>query len=268
MSKSSDDIGKGIGGLIFLVFVLIAIVPKEVWILLGGLAVAAIVIGLTVWGINAHEKAKAAAEERAIAERKARVAAAKREREAKALKAKQQRIRDLGKENAALVESTLASVRRLVASEAARDGWLGDVDFTADITAITENFKKAHTLRKVAEKLAALDNPSEDDRKLLAEAMHTTGRLESAAGERVALIERCAAEASLIDESLEDERKDARTAEQRAELHGQLSAMLYGIEATPDTTTTGSAADGVMARVLAYREIKSQIQLARNSDFR
>ncbi|TRW81261.1 hypothetical protein FK535_17565 [Mycolicibacterium sp. 018/SC-01/001] len=268
MSKGSDDLGKGIGGLIVVIFVLIALVPKEVWIFLGALAVAAFLIGVTVWGINSHRKAQAAADERLRAERKSREAAAKRERRARALKAKQQRIRDLGQENAAFVESTLASVRRLVASEAARDGWLGDVDFTADITAITENFKRAHSLRHVAEKLASLDDPSEDDRKLLAEAMQTIGRLESAAGERVALIERCAAEATLIDKSLEDERKDARTAEQRAELHGQLSAMLYGIEATPDTTITGSAADGVMARVMAYREIKNQIQLARDSDFR
>jgi hypothetical protein len=113
--------------------------------------------------------------------------------------------------------------------------------------------------------LSALDKPSLDDRRILAEAKTTVASLELAAIERVELIGKCATEARLIDKSLRDERKDARTAEQRAELHAKLSGMLYGIEATPDTTPTDSAADAVMARVQAYREIKSQIQQARDS---
>jgi hypothetical protein len=81
----------------------------------------------------------------------------------------------------------------------------------------------------------------------------------------VELIEKCANEARLIDKSLSDEREDARTAEQRAELHAKLSALLYGIRAMPDNTTTDSAAvDAVMARVQAYREIKNQIQQFRD----
>lgn len=40
--------------------------------------------------------------------------------------------------------------------------------------------------------------------------------------------------------------------------------MLYGIEATPNTTTTDSGADAVLARIAEYREIKNQIQLARD----
>jgi hypothetical protein len=81
----------------------------------------------------------------------------------------------------------------------------------------------------------------------------------------VELIVKCANEAKLIDKSLRIERDDARVAEHRAELHGKLSAMLYGIEATPDSTPTDSAVDAVMARVQAYREIKSQIERARDS---
>ena len=158
----------------------------------------------------------------------------------------------------------MAAVRQVGASEAARTGWLGDVDFTADIQQITDNFQKAHALRKVADELSALDKPSPDDRRILAEAETTVANLELAAVERVELIGKCATEARLIDKSLSDERKDARTAEQRAELHAKLSGLLYGIEAAPDTTPTDSAADAVMARVQAYREIKSQIQQARD----
>lgn len=81
--------------------------------------------------------------------------------------------------------------------------------------------------------------------------------------ERVELIAKCAQESQRIDESLRTERRDARVAEQRAELHGELSAMLYGIEATPDAAPPDSAVEAVMARVQAYREIKNQIEQAR-----
>ncbi|MDH6199092.1 hypothetical protein M2272_005759 [Mycobacterium frederiksbergense] len=116
----------------------------------------------------------------------------------------------------------------------------------------------------MADKLSALDKPSVEDRKILGEAKTTAANLERAAIERVELIGKCATEAQLIDKSLRTEREDARVAEQRAELHAKLSAMLYGIEATPDTTPADSAVDAVMARVQAYREIKNQIQQARD----
>ena len=133
---------------------------------------------------------------------------------------------------------------------------------------IAENFRKAHALRKVADELSALDNPNADDRRILGEAETTATKLERAGAERVRLIGQCATEAKFIDESLRNERKEARTAEQRAELHSTLSAMLYGIEATPKDTSTDSAADAVIARVQAYREIKNQIQLAREDEVR
>lgn len=265
MSKGSYDAGKALGGLAVFVILLVALIPQPVWIALGVVAVAALLVGLTVWGLKEYEKHRVIAEERARLEQATRAAAAKRERVEKARKEKQQRIDTLGSENAALVESTLAAVKQVVESEASRAGWLGDVDFTADIREITDKFEKAHGLRKVATKLSALDKPSLDDRKILAEAKTATANLELAAIERVELLGKCATEARLIDISLHHEREDARTEEQRAELHAKLSAMLYGIEATPDTTPIDSAADGVLARVMAYREIKNQIQQARDN---
>ncbi|PRC53661.1 hypothetical protein C6A85_22475, partial [Mycobacterium sp. ITM-2017-0098] len=83
------------------------------------------------------------------------------------------------------------------ASEAARAGWLGDVDFTADLKSITENFKKAYALQGVTSKLSALDKPNADDKRILAEAKSTITSLERTAIERVTLIERCATEAKL-----------------------------------------------------------------------
>ena len=170
----------------------------------------------------------------------------------------------LGPRYAVTVENTLKAVRDIRNSEAARAGLLGDVEFDADIRGITDNLKKAHALQKVADTLAALDSPSSDDRKILAEASSTVAKLETAALNRVELVAKCATEAKLVDKSLQDEREEAKTSAQRAELHAELAAMLYGIEATHDTTPTDSAASSVLLRVRAYREIKNQIRLVRD----
>lgn len=250
-------------GVIIFVIVLIAAIPKEVWIALG------VIVALTfvAWGLYllfvTLDKRRAEAEERARAERARKAEAAKREREERARKEKQRRIDTLGKDNAALVESALAAVTQVAESEAAREGWLGDVDFTADIKGITATFEKVHELRAVTSRLSVLDKPTADDRRILAEANRTIETLERAAIERVDLIGKCAKEARLIDTSLRTEREDAVVAEQRAELHAKLSAMLYGIEASPASPPSDSAVDAVMARVQAYREIKNQIQQTR-----
>ncbi|MGV0741050.1 hypothetical protein [Mycolicibacterium sp. XJ870] len=264
MSSRRASDGPSVGGLIFFIIVLVALVPKPVWIVLGILAAGAVLTWLIGRIVSAEQKRRVVAAERARVERAEQAAAAKREREERIRRERQHRIDTLGKDNAALVESALSAVKQVAAFEAARAGWLGDVDFTADIKGITVNFEKAHALGAVTNKLSALDKPSPDDRRILAEARTTVANLELVAIERVELIGKCAKEAQLIDKSLRTEREDARVAEQRAQLHGKLSAMLYGIEATPNSTPTDSAVDAVMARVQAFREIKHQIQQARD----
>jgi energy-coupling factor transporter transmembrane protein EcfT len=262
--------GGSAGGVIFFVLVLIFVVskvPKPVWIMLGIIAAIAVLFGFVAWIVTEETKRRAAAAERARIEGEAKAAAAKRDRETRARKEKQRRIDTLGIENAAIVESVLKAVREVGASEAARAGWLGDVDFSADVKGITDHFEKAYALYGVTNSLSALDKPSNDDRRILAEGRTTFANLERVAIERAELIFKCAKEAKLIDKSLRSEREDARVAEQRAELHAKLSGMLYGIEATPNTAPTDSAVDAVMARVQAYREIKDQIQLARGIGF-
>jgi len=189
--------------------------------------------------------------------------------EARIQRAIEARKRQLGPYND-LVESTLTAAQSVARSEAARTGWLGDdFNFDPDIKVIIEKLIKANDLRKTASRLSALDSPTSEDRKLLAEAEATIEQLESVARKRVELIDKCATEAKLIDESLQQERADTKTAEQRAELHAELSSMLYGIKATPDTEPLHSAAaDGVLARVQAYREIKNQLQLIRDETSR
>lgn len=263
MSKRSSE-GGSIGGALFGLLVLIALVPKPVWIALGVAVAIAVVCWLVYRSVQAWDKHQVASAERARVERAEQAAAAKREREEKARRAKQRRIDTLGKDNAARLESALSAVKRVAASEAAREGWLGDVDFSADVKEVAANFEQVHALRAVTGKLSTLNKSTADDRRILAEAKATADKLERAGIERVDLIGRCAKEAELIDKSLREERDDARVAEQRAELHAKLSAMLYGIEAAPNTTPTDSAVDAVMARVAAYREIKQQIHQARH----
>jgi hypothetical protein len=263
MSKRSSE-GGSVGGAIFALFVLIALVPKPVWIAFGIAVGIAVACWVTYRACEAWDEHQVEKDEQARLAQAEAAAAAKRERDERARRIRQHRLDTLGRDNAARVESALSAVRRIAASEAARAGWLGDIDFTADIKAITANFERVHALRGVTSKLSALTKPSADDRRILAEAKATADKLERAAIGRFNLIGRCAKEAELIDKSLRAEREDARVAEQRAELHGKLSAMLYGIEAAPDSAPADSAVDAVMARVAAYREIKNQIQLARD----
>lgn len=263
MSGRSSE-GGSVGAAIFVLLVVVAMVPKPVWIALGFAVGVAVVCWMIYGACEAWDRHVAEKQERARIEQAERAAAARREREEQARRLRQHRLDTLGKGNAARVESARSAVERVKASEAAHAGWLGDVDFSADIAAITANFEKAHALRGVTTRLSALSKPSADDRRILAEAKASADTLERAGIERVDLIGKCAKEAELIDASLRTEREDTRVAEQRAELHAKLSAMLYGIAAAPDTTPTDSAVDAVMARVQAYREIKKQIELFRS----
>lgn len=261
--SSNDGCATGFVMAIFVIGGLIMAIPKQVWIGIGIVVAVILVIWAVAAAIEGAEKRSLEAAKRERQEKKERAAADRREREARARAEKEHRIETLGLVNAGRVGKALVSVEQVSASEAARAGWLGDVDFSTDIASITEGYQKCYALEKVANELSALDNPNDDDRRLLDEARSTMKVLERRATERVELIDKCAKEARRIDESLKKEREDARTAEQRAALHGKLSALLYGIEATPDVSAADSGVDRVMARVAAYQEIKKQIVAAR-----
>jgi hypothetical protein len=250
-SDSDDAVTKVVGGTVVGIIVLVSMVPKEVWIAIGIVVAVLVTIGITRWAIAEGKRRREAAASRERAER-----------EANARKEKERRVASLGKKNATLVESALAAAEQVAGSEAARAGWLGDIDFSRDIETVSEDLRRAHALRGAASELSALDKPSAEDRAILADAKAGMANLERVATERVALILKCAEESRLIDASLRQERVDARTAEQRAELHGTLSALLYGAEATPAASRADSAADAVIARVQAYRELKNQITSA------
>ncbi|MCV7114506.1 hypothetical protein [Mycolicibacterium setense] len=239
--------------LVFLVgvFAFLVQLPITVWITLGVIAGIVGVIALSIRAVEHRREMRAVQVEQMFIGRAAEAAAV----EERVRMAWKQRIETLGVGNAQLIDSALSALEQLSASEAARTGWLGDVDFAPDIRGITDNFEKAHALRKVVNTLSALDKPSDDDRRILAEAKNAIANLERTASERVDSIVKCARAVRLIDKTLSDKRQDAKTAEQRAELHAKLSGMLYAIEAAPNTTATDSAIDAVMMRANAFREI-------------
>lgn len=245
--KESNGGCLGVFGVV-LFLALLAAIPWQVWAALAGIAAVA----GAIWLAGAVRRT-------VIARRQEKAAEAERAARAQADELRRHRVQQYGEINATWLERALAAVQQVAASEAARAGWLGDVDFSADLAAITAGFDRSAALRARAADLQRLDSPGADDRRLLAEALAAADRLDASARGRAELVCRCAVEAGLIDRSLEQERADARTAEERAALHRELSAMLYGIEAVPESADSVSAADRVMARVAGYRELKQQI---------
>ncbi|GAA3970304.1 hypothetical protein [Gordonia caeni] len=257
MAKGNDS-NAGCFGFIALVAVasVLVAIPAGAWIAIGVIVAVIAVILIVGAAVGSHRERQ-----------EALAAAAEAERRAQAVAEEKARVARLGKGNAKRVDAAVKAAQQVAESEAAREGWLGEVDFSVDIAEISDGFERAVALRGMADELKRLDAPTADDRRILAEATATVSRLEEAAKKRADLIAKCAVEARLIDESLRKERADAWTAEQRSQLHGELAAMLYGIEAAPPITAGDSGVDRVMARVAGYREVTEQIRLARAEGF-
>lgn len=249
------DDGAGAVGLVALVLVVVVaiVVPKPLWItivIVFGIAAVAIVGTLVRKDLGEQRQVRQAAD-RAAAEEQAQLERARQSSR-------------LGSENVKRFEAAQAAAERVTHSDAAHEGWLGEVDFTEDLRTVEENFEKSTALRVTAADLRALSDPTPDDRRILSDAQDAADRLESAAIRLVDLIGRCADEADLIDASLRKQHQDVENERRRAELHGDLSAMLYGVESAVDGEPSEAGADRVMARVAAYREIIAEIARVRD----
>ena len=247
MAKQSDSSNVGCFATVAVLIVLGLVI--RFWPIIVG----ALVIALVIWAITAGTKSAKATRAR------------RREEEASA--AKQQRIDTLGPRAIARIDGAVAAAEQVARSEAAQAGWLGDVDFAADLAGITDSFAQAYALRGTAARLAALPRPNDDDRRLLADAQRAAETLEAGANRRVDLITKCAAEADLVDQSLRQDREDALNDAERARLHSELHGLVYGVEASMPSPTGDSAADRVIARVAGYHEVKAQVDAAREQGF-
>lgn len=208
---------------------------------------------------NAKERGR----QRAALEDARRRQQQKAEREAATRRAvnREKRVKELGKEGADLLKNAESATQRIARTEAARTGWLGDpteLDFRADLMMITAYARTATQLRGLIDEHRALPNLSVEDRDMVEDARRKSKRLMDQARERTKLLEKCAEKASLIDQSLRDEREESRIAERRDEVRSRMSAALYGVDATPPKPPS-EATDKVEALASAYCEIKHVI---------
>lgn len=192
-------------------------------------------------------------ERRRVAELQRRVEQRKRR--------ERQRVERLGTDGLKKLVQAKDAVKRIGATEAAREGWLGDsrdISFSADLRLTEDQLAQIVTLRAKIGKAKRLPYGTDADKQMIKEAEAAAKRLETAVRERIKVIEGCARQAEEVDAILRDQRHRADVASQRDELRAQLAAMLSGVELAAQNQPSDSA-DAVLARVEAFRELKDSI---------
>lgn len=199
------------------------------------------------------------------AQRHAREDAARKQAEqdsrraaARKIVAERKRVDSFTKSGLALLERANSAVDDVRATEAARDGWLGDatnLDFAHDLTLISNNLLQARRIDKVVERTKKIPDPSPDDVAMLRDAEKTSKALRAEAKSRVRIFEECLTQAREIDRLLAEERQRQKFDTQRESARRQLAAELYVAEVRPSGRDS-DAADAVAARVQAFKELK------------
>jgi hypothetical protein len=145
------------------------------------------------------------------------------------------------------------------ATEAARDGWLGDqadLDFSADLTLISESLLQARRIEKVVQRSKKIPDPSPDDVAMLRDAEKTVTTLRTEAKSRVGIIEDCVKHAREIDRLLAEDRRRQEVDRQREAARRELAAELYGAEMRSPAQRSYTA-DAIAACVQAFRDLKN-----------
>ncbi|KAA1248290.1 hypothetical protein F0Q45_21390 [Mycobacterium simiae] len=199
--------------------------------------------------------------------REARRLAEQRDREMREQELRQrERLDRYGKEGLKLLDKADAAVNAILATEAARTGWLGepaDLDFRADVATIAETLSLAMEIRTTVADYSSIPKPSSDDVRLLKDAKRRLKQLESAARHRVELLCECVGRAEQVDQMLRDDREQSRVAQKRDVVGGRLRALLSGAELTPPAEHSDSV-DLVSSRVEAFREVRDLIRGGRS----
>ncbi|OKH84601.1 hypothetical protein EB75_03530 [Mycobacterium sp. ST-F2] len=167
----------------------------------------------------------------------------------------------LGASGVALLDGAEAAIDRIKHSEAASEGWLGDpedLDFTEDLAMIRENSRTTMELNRLIEESSNLPDPTPSDIAMIDDARTKVKQLQSRSRSRVKALRECADKAEQIDQSLQDEREQARIAEQRDDVRSRLAAQLYGVEAAQVQEPSPSL-DKTSALAAAYIEIRGSL---------
>jgi hypothetical protein len=197
---------------------------------------------------------------REAAEKKRAASEAKRAAARKAV-AERKRVDVFGKDGVGLMDRAELAVNRVMATEAVKEGWLGepgDLDFSVDLALIGETLSRARRIERVAAESKSIPKPNADEIKLLREAERSVKQLRAEATRRVQMLNGCARQARQVDQTLAEEREQARLEALRDDLSRRLAAELYGAEAAASVRMS-EAADHVTAHVAAFRELKGVI---------
>ena len=249
---------------------------------LGGLGIAAFIATLTlgsvapgaawmpvvawivaVYVIRQRAELMETPQQRKVREAAERAQAEQDEKRAAARKAiaERKRVDSFTKDGLALMAKARTAVSAVRATEAARDGWLGDqadLDFSADLTFISEALLQARRIEKVVERSKKIPDPSADDVVMLRDAEKTMKALRADAKGRVGIIEDCVKQAREIDRLLAEERRQQEFDKQRAAARRQLAAELHLVEVRSPARHSDTA-DAIAARVQAFRELKNVV---------
>ena len=170
-----------------------------------------------------------------------------------------QRLEEFGREGVSLLKRANNAIKKIVSTEAARTGWLGEpaeLDFRAELATIEETLRKATAIQKVMAEASTIPNPTKDDVQLVKDAKRTLKQLDGSVREQVNLLSKCSDEAIELDRMLRDDREQSRIALQRGDVRARLSALIYGAELT-SAGAPSDAVDAVSARVDAFRELRA-----------
>ncbi len=173
--------------------------------------------------------------------------------------------KELGPNGVALLDGAEAAIDRIKRSEAASAGWLGkpeDLDFTEDLVMLRENARTTMKLTQLIEESRNLPDPAESDIAMLDDARTKVKLLESQSRARIKALRDCAERAEQIDQSLRDDREQARIAERRDDVRSRLEAQLYGVEAARQQAPSPSL-DNTNALAAAFMEIRGTLGQAR-----
>ena len=233
-----------------------SVAPGAAWMPVVAWIVAVYVIRHRAELIETPEQRKVReAAERAQAEQDEKRAAAR-----KAI-AERKRVDSFTKDGLALMTKARTAVSTVRATEAARDGWLGDqagLDFSADLTSISEALLQARRIEKVVERSKKIPDPSPEDVVMLRDAEKTMKTLRTDAKSRVGIIEDCVKQAREIDRLLAKERRQQEFDKQRDAARRQLAAELHLAEVRSPARHSDTA-DAIVARVQAFRELKNVV---------
>jgi len=249
---------------------------------MGGLGIAAFIATLTlgsvapgaawmpvvawlvaVYVIRQRAELMETPQQRKVREAAERAQAEQDEKRAAARKAiaERKRVDSFTKDGLALMAKARTAVSAVRATEAARDGWLGDqadLDFSADLTFISEALLQARRIEKVVERSKKIPDPSAEDVVMLRDAEKTVKILRTDAKSRVGIIEDCVKQAREIDRLLAEERRQQEFDKQRDAARRQLAAELHIAEVRSPAWHSDTA-DAIAAHVQAFRELKNVV---------